>query len=104
MSDNIKYAQPVTVHENYAPVGAHSGGVNIASAVTLTRPAGASGIIMQAITQNIRFTLDGSTPTATLGFQLNCNSWGPLMVAVPGTSIKVIQEAATASLQYQWVN
>ena len=103
MSQNQQYSQPVTIHENYAPVGAHSGGVNIAAAVTLTKPAGAAEIIMQAITQNIRFTLDGTTPTATLGFQLNCNSWGPLMVAVPGAAIIVIQEAATASLQYQWI-
>ena len=84
-------------------VGAHSSDYNISAAVTLFKPAGANGIILQALTQNIRFTLDGTTPTASVGFQIPSAAWGPTFIPVPGASIKIIQEAATASLQYQWV-
>jgi hypothetical protein len=87
----------------YSPVGSHASAPDISSATTLTKPAGASRIIMQTLTQNVRWTLDGTTPTATVGFQLPTNQ-DPIIVAVPGASIKVIQEAATASLQYQWVS
>lgn len=96
-------AELVTSEEAYAPVGAHSHGATITVATTLTKPAGASKIIMQALTQNVRFTLDGTTPTAAIGFQLLAGG-APFIIEVPGASLKVIQEAATASLQYQWVS
>lgn len=89
--------------ETYAPVGSHTGGTDISTAVTLTKPDGASQIIIQALEQNIRFTLDGTTPTATLGFQIQAGIL-PMFIAVPGASIKVIEEVATASIQYQWVS
>ncbi len=96
-------AVPTTIKEAYAPVGSHSSGASIAEATTLTKPEGASQIIIQALTQNVRFTLDATTPTTTVGFQLLAGN-PPSIIAVPGTGIKVIQEAATASLQYQWVS
>ena len=102
LSDNTKYAHPVTIHENYAPIGSHSSGVDISSAVTLTKPDGAAAILIQAVTKGIRFTLDGTTPEAAKGFQLEAGEL--IKLAVPGASIKVIQEEATASLQYQWVS
>jgi hypothetical protein len=87
---------------SYAVVGAHSSGVDISSKVTLTKPAGATAIILQTITQNARYTLDGTDPTTTVGFRLTAGN-EPLVVPVPGSAIEIIQEAATASLQYQWV-
>lgn len=85
------------------PVGAHSSGATISSATTLTAPTGATKILMQALTQNVRFTLDGTAPTASLGFQLKAGD-PPLVVPLGvGTVLKVIQETATASLQYQWM-
>lgn len=87
----------------YAPVAEHSSGATISSATTLTKPTGATKIIIQALTQNVRFTLDGTAPTATLGFQL-LSGGSPFIIEVTGASIKVIQEAATASLQYQWIS
>ena len=87
----------------YTPVGAHSSGATITAATTLTKPTGATKIIIQAVTQNVRFTLDGTAPTATLGFQILAGG-APMIIEVQGVSIKVIQEAATASLQYQWVS
>ena len=39
-----------------------------AAALTLSLPLHAGRIMMQALTQNIRYTLDGTTPNATTGF------------------------------------
>jgi hypothetical protein len=87
----------------YAPVGSHSSGTDISSATTLTKPVGAKQIMIQALTKNVRYTLDSTSPTASVGFQLVAGN-SPVIIAVPGNSIKVIQEAATASLQYQWLS
>ena len=87
----------------YAPVGDHTSDDDLGAALLLEKPAGASQIILQALDQNIRFTLDGSDPTATHGFQLAAGS-APVVIAVPGAGIKVIQEAAGAKLQRQWVS
>jgi hypothetical protein len=92
----------VGITDTYAPVGAHSSGATISSATTLTKPEGANQILIQALIQNVRFTLDGTTPTTTVGFQLLAGN-PPVIIAVPGASMKVIEEAATASLQYQWI-
>ncbi len=85
-----------------ATVGSHVSSPTISGLTVLTKPEGATGILMQTITQNIRFTLDGSNPTASGGFQLTTGQL-PVIVPCPGSYITVIQEAATASLQYQWV-
>lgn len=85
----------------FAPTGAHTVNSSLAAAVTLTPPKGAEFLMMQALAQNIRFTLDGTTPTATVGFQLFAGD----TVTIPMSEnqvVKVIQEAATATLQYQW--
>jgi hypothetical protein len=100
-SDNIKSAHPVTLHENYAPIGAHVSNDDLSSVVTLTRPDGASTLIAQAMVANIAFTLDGSTPSATNGFQLTA---GDSPMAIVGDSIKMIQVSAGAVLQRQWVS
>lgn len=84
------------------PLGAHSSGANIAAATSLTAPARATKLIIQALTQNVRFTLDGTTPTAILGFQIRAGDPPFTIPVAPGVTVKVIQEAATASLQYQW--
>lgn len=88
----------------YGPVGSHSDGASISSATTLTPPAGATGLIIQALGQNVRVTIDGTTPTATTGFQLLAGGVPRLIPVGTGTVIKVIQEAATADLQYQWIS
>ena len=84
------------------PVGSHKIGTVISSAVTLTPPATATKLLIQALDQNIRITLDGTTPTATTGFQLAAAD--PMLLVPLGndTTIKVIEEAATADIQYQW--
>lgn len=99
---NGSYADQVYATDVLAPVGAHSANAVIATATVLTKPAGATAIRIQTIGQAVRYTLDGTTPTATVGFQLAAAA-APVVIPVPGASITIIQEAATAALQYQWM-
>lgn len=84
------------------PVGAHVSAPDISSATTLTAPDGATKLLAQALTQNVRFTLDGSAPTASRGFLLAAGDPPVVIPLGSGTTIKVIQESATADLEYQW--
>lgn len=82
--------------------GAHSSGLAIVTAQTLTPPGDSTKLLIQALDQNVRYTLDGTTPTASVGFQLLAGD-PPVVVPIGvDTVIKVIEEAATASLQFQW--
>ena len=86
----------------FNPVGSHVDGTVITSAVTLTPPTGATKILIQAVGQNIRITLDGTVPAATTGFVLVAND-PPLLIPLGNdTVLKVIEESATADIQYQW--
>lgn len=85
----------------FDPIGNHVDGTDISSSVTLSPEDGATKLMIQALGQNVRLTLDGTTPTASKGFQLE--AWAPpVLVWVGGAVVKVIEEAATADLQYQW--
>ena len=89
-----------------APVGAHVTNSSLSSAVTLTQPASASRILLQAFTQNVRFlfteTTSTAVPTASVGFRLPAGERIDLSVPT-GCLLKVIEETASASIQYQWV-
>ena len=54
----------------FEPVGAHNDGLDISGVVTITIPTGATKILMQVQTQNARYTLDGTAPSASKGFQI----------------------------------
>lgn len=86
----------------FDPLGAHVDGETIVSATTITPPDDATKILIQAMDQNVRITFDGTAPTATLGFQLKAGD--PMLLIPLGDDmvIKVIEEAATADIQYQW--
>jgi len=87
---------PLSVGSN-----SHTQNSSLSSAVTLTTPAGANALLIQAFTQNIRYTVDGTTPTASKGFQLAAGSILLIDVGADMT-IKVIEETASASIDYQW--
>lgn len=88
----------------FNPVGAHTANSSLATDVTLTVPDGATKILVQALSQDIRYTLGGTTPTTTLGFQLKADDQ-PVMIPLGGdTVLKFIEETATATLQYQFGN
>ena len=67
----------------------------------IAKPAGATHLRMQALTQNIRYTIDNSQASATHGFQLASGTL--VLVPVPNNGISIFEEAAGAIVQYQWV-
>jgi hypothetical protein len=69
---------------------------------SLTVPGGASAIYVQALTANIRMTINGTTPTASLGFELRAGD-PPVMIATEGAKLNFIQEATGAILEYQFM-
>lgn len=86
----------------FSPVGSHNDGTDISSATELTPPTGATKLLIQTSDQNVRFTLDGTTPTSSKGFKI-APSDAPLLIEIDlNTTITVIEEAATADIQYQW--
>jgi len=92
-----------TAELTFRPLGAHSSGLAIATAQLLARPeAGVTQLMIQALTQNVRLTLDGTTPTTALGFQIKAGDPPVIFPLAVGGQERVIQEAATASLQYQY--
>jgi hypothetical protein len=85
----------------FDPIGSHVDGTDISSASTLSPEDGATKLLIQALDQNVRITLDGTTPTASKGFQLLAGD-PPVLIWIADSTIKVIEEAATADIQVQW--
>ena len=75
-----------------------------AAALTLSLPLHAGRIMMQALTQNIRYTLDGTTPNATTGFQLKAGDPPREIEITSGMTLKFFREAAGAVLEYEYGN
>lgn len=86
----------------FAPVGAHGSNGSLDAAVTLTPPATANALLIQATGQNVRYTLDGATPTASVGFLLRGDDPALIIDVGVGMTIKVIEESAGATVEYQW--
>lgn len=85
------------------PVGDHTVESDISTATILTPPAGATQVLIQALTANVRYTLDGTTPTASVGFVLYVMA-DPLAIRLgAGGELQIIQETAGATVQYQWL-
>lgn len=87
----------------FTPIGSHTSQNNLSTARTLTPPnPTATKLLVQCITQNVRYTLDGSTPTASTGFRLVAGDSPYIIPVAPGNVVKFIEETATAVLQSQW--
>ena len=87
----------------FIPEGAHLQDATISSATTLTKPSsGASKLLIQAVDQNLRFTLDGTAPTTSKGFVLEADKPPVLIQVGEGVTVKVIEETATGGVEYQW--
>jgi hypothetical protein len=73
----------------------------------ITKPVGvnvseqATHIKLQALTQNIRYRIDGKEASATIGFQLVAGS--DALIPVPNLGISIFEEVAGAIVQYQFV-
>lgn len=87
----------------YDIVGTHQRIALAAAARWLAKPeAVATCIILQAETENIRYRLDGTPATATVGFQLAAGQITTIPTVVGGVS--VCREADGAVVQYQWIS
>lgn len=90
---SIKFLQEQREVTGYHQLAAGS----MATAATIP---GTGGLVMiQAEAQNVRYTLDGSTPTTTVGFLLQAGETHTLNVGQGNIgNIKVIQAASGAIL------
>jgi len=67
------------------------------------RPTGSEHLMVQTHTQNVYYTLDGSTPSATSGFVL-LTTQNPIIIEIgAGVIPKFLRAASGAILQYQWI-
>lgn len=92
----------VSAQIHFNPIGAHGRQTDLTSAFTPTIPAEASMCVVQALGANVRFTLDGTTPTASVGFQVVAGDVERILPIGPDTVLRFIQEASGAELQYQF--
>lgn len=87
----------------FQPIGTHTENAALSSAVTLTPSDGrVNAIMMQPHTKDIRYTLDGTDPTASKGFLLTTLDEPRIIYYTPGVILKVIEIAASATLEYQY--
>ena len=89
------FTKPMTL------VGNHARETSLTSAKVLATPANANVVMIQAITQNVRYSLDGTVPSASQGFRLAAGAL--VTIAVGGDmTLTVIGELLGASVEYQW--
>lgn len=84
-------------------VDAHVAAAGTGAAVTLLAPAGARRILVQADGGEVRITLDGTDPSATVGFKFTD---GATPLALPlGADVAIKWFAAIGvTFQYQWLD
>lgn len=78
------------------PFVSHQLGVALASVQQLTVPANANAAIVQADGNDIRFRLDGTAPTATVGIIIK-NGTSITLSAADAKAAKFIQVAASGN-------
>lgn len=72
---------------------------DISASTAITPNADADVVIIQARTQAVNVTVCGTIPTATKGIIIPAGSYAPIGLG-NGVSIKVIQAAATATIDW----
>lgn len=88
---------------NYTPIGDLVTEALGAGAYTLAIPSRVSGVFIQTKVQKVYYTIDGTTPTSSVGFELQTGK-APLYVPIKkATSLKFIRDAAGAILEAQFV-
>jgi hypothetical protein len=88
----------------FKPIGAHVNDTDISSADALSPASGATKLMIQASDADVRFTLDGTTPTAAVGFTLVAGLGPVIILLEAGVTVTVIEEGTGAILDYQWGN
>lgn len=96
-----------TAHATYSAewltVGNHTSEA-VADGVTgmwLAKPANATHLRIQPLTQAIRYRLDGAQATPTLGFQVAAGT--EVTIPCPNLGISIAEVAAGATIEYQWL-
>ena len=97
-----KVGQSYVNFPRFRPVGSHTNDTDISAVDTLTVPAGATMLLIQASVADCRYTLDGTTPTAAVGFTLVAGADPTLILLDDGVTVKVIEEGSCAILDYQF--
>lgn len=70
--------------------------------LTLNIPTGVEEVLVQATVQNIRYTTNGTNPTASSGFVLISGN-DPIAIPVTkNTKLKFISETAGAILEFEY--
>ena len=75
---------------------------SVDSVTTVSAPLGANVIIFQAEGGTIRYTLDGSNPSASFGFRLAVADGERRLDLPAGAVLKFIGEASGFFVNYQW--
>jgi hypothetical protein len=89
------------VQESFEPTGSHVS-QSLSGVYAPTIPDDATKCLVQAITQNARFTMDGTAPTSSVGFRITAGDPPMVVPASDTVSLKFIEETAGAVLQLQW--
>lgn len=89
---NIALVQPTLI-------GAHATATP-STAAALEKPTGATGIVLGALTADVYYTLDGTTPTASNGFVIK-TAVEPQWVNLP-VNATVTVFSASGKVVYQW--
>ena len=89
--------------EELAPIGSFTKVALPGTAFSpLNKPSSARYICVQALTQNIRYTVDGTVPTTAIGFVIAKDA-APIFIPLrTGTIPQFFPESAGAILSYQW--
>lgn len=87
---------------NFIPAGSHTQDTSITTATVITvADTAATHVMVQnsSDTVNMRYTVEGTTPTATLGFLLEPGWY--FISPIEGTTITVIESGGTGQVDFQ---
>jgi len=90
----------------WTPSGTAQRLIGLTAVKSLTFPPNVQGVYLQVRGASVYITLDGTNPVVggnDLGFEIFVTSLPLLFTGIPGTTIKILQTAATAVVQYQWL-
>lgn len=96
--------KPLVTAESFIPLEGvvhyqYTLGVNY---LELNIPLNCETILVQAIAQNIRYTLNGHNPTTASGFQLKAGDPPRLLRVGKGSKFKFIRETSGAILELEY--
>lgn len=88
----------------WIPSGNHGRIAGLSAVKSITFGANEQGVYIQVLSQNVRVTIDGTNPSISgndTGFELRSTDSAVLFTGQPGMTLKFLQVAASAVVQYQ---